>query len=493
MTALTAETVLKGFRQAKGRRNSWEPLWKQCFDFALPQHDGALSENAPGRGRVDQLFDATAADAVDQLAASLMAELTPPWSRWFGLVGGVELEEDELSVAAESLDRTAAILQSHFDRSNLGLEIHQTYLDLVTVGTATLLFEEAAPGEPSAFRFTAVPIGQVALEEGRSGRLDSTYRNTELTREQLRVRFPNARLPDLDASRGEDARHSIIEAVVPDDSGYRYAAVLATGGEDGSMLSTGTFERSPFINFRWMKAPGEVYGRSPVMKSLPDIKTANKVVELVLKNATIAVAGIWQADDDGVLNPATVKLTPGTIIPKAVGSKGLTALEAPGRFDVSQLVLQDLRARIRHAMLADRLGQLDGPKMTATEVLERSAEISKILGATYGRLQSELLNPIIERGMAILRRRGEINDLVIDGRQIQLRYRSPLARSQQRQDAQDALLWMETVRAMGPEALSVVDAPKAARWLAQAFNVPDVLLKPAEPVGLIPATGVANG
>ena len=493
MTALTAETVMRGFRQARTRRKTWEPLWTQCFDFALPQHDGALSEGAPGQGRVDRLFDATAADAVDQLAASLMAELTPPWSRWFGLVGGVELEEDERSAVAESLDKAAAVLQSHFDRSNLSLEIHQTYLDLVTVGTATLLFEEAAPGEPSAFRFTAVPIGQVALSEGLSGRLDSTYRNTELTHEQLRARFPDARLSDLETTRGEDARHSVIEAVVPDDRGFRYAAVLATGGDDCSVLSTGAFERSPFINFRWMKAPGEVYGRSPVMKSLPDIKTANKVVELVLKNATIAVAGIWQADDDGVLNPATVKLTPGTIIPKAVGSKGLTALEAPGRFDVSQLVLQDLRARIRHAMLADRLGQVDSPKMTATEVLERSSEISKILGATYGRLQSELLNPIIERGVAILRRRGEINDIVLDGRRIELQYRSPLARSQQRQDAQDALLWLETVRAMGPEALSVVDAPKAARWLAQAFNVPDVLLKQVEPVGSIPGTGEANG
>ena len=78
------------------------------------------------------------------------------------------------------------------------------------------------------------------------------------------------------------------------------------------------------------------------MTALPDIKTANKVVELILKNASIAVTGIWLADDDGVLNPANVKLVPGSIIPKAVGSAGLTPLQAPGRFDVSQLVLDDL-------------------------------------------------------------------------------------------------------------------------------------------------------
>ena len=79
------------------------------------------------------------------------------------------------------------------------------------------------------------------------------------------------------------------------------------------------------------------------MKALPDIKTANKVVELILKNATIAVTGIWQAEDDGVLNPSNIRLTPGAIIPKAVGSKGLSPLQTAGDFDVSELVLSDLR------------------------------------------------------------------------------------------------------------------------------------------------------
>jgi hypothetical protein len=92
-------------------------------------------------------------------------------------------------------------------------------------------------------------------------------------------------------------------------------AALDPEGSDGkgvTVLSEGRFLHSPFINFRWLKAPGEIYGRSPVMKALPDIKTANKVVELILKNASIAVTGIWQADDDGVLNPANIKLVPGT-------------------------------------------------------------------------------------------------------------------------------------------------------------------------------------
>jgi len=213
------------------------------------------------------------------------------------------------------------------------------------------------------------------------------------------------------------------------------------------------------------------------------IKTANKVVELVLKNASIAVTGIWQAEDDGVLNPANIKLIPGSIIPKAVGSAGLTPLEAPGKFDVSQLVLDDLRARIRHALMADALGQVDAPRMTATEVLERSAEMARILGATYGRLQSELLTPLIQRGLAILRRRREIPDVVADGRVVTLQYRSPLAQDQAKEDARNVINWIEMTAKLGPDAGTVVDGAAAGRWLARTLGVPAELVKPAPPAG----------
>jgi len=472
--------LLNRFRKAKARRAVWESHWQECYDFALPLRDAILTASVPGEKKADRLFDGTAPDAVDQLAASLLSELTPPWAQWFGLTASDRLDPAERERVAPVLDRIGTVLQSHFDRSNFAIEMHQCYLDVVTGGTASLLFEEAAPGESSAFRFTAVPLGQVVLEEGPEGRLDVTFRRCELTVAALRTRFPSARLPDSiihAAAADPDLRVGIVEAVVPSRGSYGYAAVLEAESDE-TVLAQGRFEMTPFINFRWLKAPGEVYGRSPVMKALPDIKTANKVVELVLKNATIAVTGIWQADDDGVLNPANIKLVPGTIIPKAVGSQGLQPLVAPGRFDTSQLVLDDLRGRIRHALLADKLGQTNNPKMTATEVLERSSEMARLLGATYGRLQSELLTPLVMRAVHILRRRGEIPDLVIDGREVDLQYRSPLAQNQAQRDARNMLTWLSSLSQLGPEALAAIDPAAVARWLGRSFNVPADILRP---------------
>ena len=77
--------------------------------------------------------------------------------------------------------------------------------------------------------------------------------------------------------------------------GQDFTAWLDIGGDiENNIVSVGTFETNPYIIFRWSLSSGELYGRGPVMRALPDIKTANKVVELVLKNATIAVSGIWQ-------------------------------------------------------------------------------------------------------------------------------------------------------------------------------------------------------
>ena len=67
----------------------------------------------------------------------------------------------------------------------------------------------------------------------------------------------------------------------------------------------------------------------------------NKTLELLLKNASLAIAGVYTAADDGVLNPATLKIIPGAIIPVARngGPQGesLRPLPRAGDFNVSAI------------------------------------------------------------------------------------------------------------------------------------------------------------
>ena len=160
------------------------------------------------------------------------------------------------------LQGLARTMHGHFDRSNFQVEIHQCFLDLVVTGTACLLFEEAPIGEASAFKFTAVPLGEVVMEEGPSGRLDTTFRHTEMTEAQLQQRFPNAPLPDIlspAACQGEEPRFKVLEGVVPDAlNRHRYLAVLQDGPDtEGGpvVLAEGLFGHSPLHHLPLVQGP----------------------------------------------------------------------------------------------------------------------------------------------------------------------------------------------------------------------------------------------
>ena len=201
--------------RAKARRAPWEPLWQECYGFALPQRAGGLGPGATTR-LADRLFDGTAIDAVEQLAASLMAELVPPWSEWFGLRPGIDVPTGERGAVAELLETIARRLQGHFDRSNFAVEIHQCFLDLVTCGTAHLLFEEAPPGSSSAFRFTAVPVAEMFLDGDHGGEITRFYRVTTHTAKALLEQMPTSALPAGLADRlagDPDRPIEIVEAV----------------------------------------------------------------------------------------------------------------------------------------------------------------------------------------------------------------------------------------------------------------------------------------
>lgn len=434
---------------ANEARQSWLSLWQECYDLTLPEHGRFYGDlSAPTRKR-DALFDGTAPDAVDQLAASLLAELTPAWVNWFTLdVGGGA--DDLAADLAPVLAKSTKTIQDQIDRSNLGVELHQCFLDLVVGGTCVLRLDELPPGSPVAFTSACVPLSEVTLAPDALGALNHVYRR-RLVRGADLMRADLNRLDQAleIISEKPDNLFEIIEFSEPFKTGFQTGVLVVDVHDTPTLVDLRRVSRSPYIACRWVKTPAESYGRSPVMKALPDIKTANKVVELVLKNASIAVTGIWQAEDDGVLNPANIQLVPGAIIPKAVGSAGLKPLEMPARFDVSQLVLSDLRARIRHALLVDRFAALDDPRMTATEVMERSAEMTRLLSATYGRLQAELLSPLLHHLYAILRGRGVIADIALDGHHVMLTHNSPLARAGAQQGVRPILSWLAALRDLG--------------------------------------------
>lgn len=392
----------KMYRRSLDLREPWMKRWDDARKYTLPTSDTDMAT----------LFDATASDAADNLAACMYSLLTPPESLWLNLVPeGPDSPDAAIATRA---------LRANLNDSNFYTTIHQCYMDLVTLGTACLFMSEAPLGASSAFSFTAIPMSDIAILP------DAVFHTASLTAIEIMTRYPDWVPPREIAEKmkqNPDMQLRLVQALV----GTEFTAWLDVGGDlENNIVATGTFETNPYLIFRWAVTSGDIYGYSPVLRALPDIKTANKVVELVLKNATIAVSGIWQADDDGVINLGNINLTPGAIIPKAVGSSGLTPLTSGANFDVSQIILKDLRDRIRHTLLADRLGLLSDKEMTATEILARNTDMLRVLGATYGRLLHEFIRPLCDRGLQILARRGVIDKISLHS-DAELKYIAPIA------------------------------------------------------------------
>ena len=389
------------YKRALDLRNPWIKRWDDARRYTMPTNDDDIAT----------LFDSTAADAADNLAASMYSLITPPESLWMTLVPE--------SADSPNAEIATAMFRANLNDSNFYTTVHQCYMDLVVLGSACLFMAENPIGASSAFSFSAIPMTDIAILP------NAVFHTTSKHASDIMACFPKWTPPaDLRSKIEQDPEMplKLVQSLVGQD----FVAWLDVGGDiENNIVSTGTFETNPYIIFRWSIASGELYGRGPVMRALPDIKTANKVVELVLKNATIAVSGIWQADDDGLINLGNINLTPGAIIPKAVGSSDLTPLTSGANFDVSQLVLKDLRERIRHAMLADRLGLLSEREMTATEIMARNADMMRILGATYGRLLHEFIRPLVDRGLQILSRRGVIDRIVLNS-DAELKYIAPI-------------------------------------------------------------------
>ncbi len=261
---MTPEEILVRHARALDRRRAQDALWQDCYDHVLPPASG---------GRV-AIFDATAADAAEQLAASLLAELTPPWSRWFGLAPSRSLEGD--AEAAAALEETAETLQGHLDRSNFALEMHQAFLDLVIAGTGILLVEEAPLGEASALRFTAVPLREAVLEEGASGRFDNTvFRAARFERLRGCGNATRARRCRRAGEEARPRRGTRGRGGLADRRGHRFMARRATDRGAGAAVRRAV-QRQSLHRLPLAEGAGRGYGRGPVAKALPDIRTPTR-------------------------------------------------------------------------------------------------------------------------------------------------------------------------------------------------------------------------
>lgn len=506
-------------------RRPYEPMIDDILTYI--QHSRRrIMEGQKGEKTGSDVYDGTALGALNLLSDGLFGYLVAPSLRWFGLTLPGKLifprssgmrawsgkKMDEYPEVKQWLEDCEEVLYAAFLRSNFYDSMPEFLRDGTGPGTATLLAEEDLKKDRIVF---AVPhFRECYIAENRFGLVDTNYRIFKMTLRQLVDKFGLEKMDEADRGfkkRYEKDKHQeleVLHAVYPRedyDPGKlnginKPVASLWVLVTKTKLLMESGYEEGPAITWRWRKNSDEVYGRSPAWDAFVDVMTANQEAKtnLIAAHKMVEPPMIGPEDLRGKIHDGPKgwtwvdqrQLEKG-VVPKPL----LENVQLP--FGIEQMDRLDKRIKENfHVDFFLMLYQTAFNKIqiTATQVLEMQGEKAAILGTRIGSLQTEALNPIIDRVFSIERRAGRIPDppeilMQYGGRSIEVDYLGPLAQAQKRLfKAQGIAAGIEALTPLArifPESLDVVDADETARELLEARGFPSKTLRSEEEIAQI--------
>lgn len=478
---LTADQIMKRHDMAQRKKDEFQQIYQDAYEFALPQRQlyGVWEGSATGSNKMTRVFDSTAINSTQRFANRLQSVVFPPQRKWARLEPGSSIPDDRRSQAQDVLDAYAEKMFAVLKQSNFDIAIGEFLLDLA-VGTAAMMVQ---PGDDvNPINFVPVPLFLVSYEEGANGQVDNVYRRMRMKGESIERQWPDAKIPEEMRRRIEQKPTDdieLIEATIHDykRGDYCYHVIDKVSKQE---IVYRRRKSSPWIVSRYMKVAGELYGRGPLMTAMPDIKTLNKVKELLLKNASLAVAGVYTAADDGVLNPNTVKIVPGAIIPVARngGPQGpaLQPLTRAGDFNVSQLIIGDLVANIKRILLDESLPPDNMSARSATEIVERMKELAQNLGSAFGRLINETMIPLTAKILEVMDERGMIDlPLQINGLEVKVTPVAPLAQAQSMEEINAIMQYAQIMQGFGSDGAVAIKTEMVVDYIGDKLGVPSLV------------------
>jgi hypothetical protein len=363
--------------------------------------------------------------------------------------------------------------------SNFDIAIGE-FLHDIGVGTAHMCIQ---PGDyASPVNYTAVSPAVVRFEEDEYGRPCNHYRPMKVKGELIAKLWKGATIPDdLQRKIREKPTDevSLLESTIRDlDTGKYHYQIITHGGknEEAEELYSRIKKYSNWVTSRYSKLAGELLGRGPVISALPDIRTLNKVKELLLRGAAKNIKGIYTAVDDGVLNTNNLDVNPGTIIGVAAnaGPRGPSLMPLPpsGDVNLAQFIINDLVMSIKKILLDESLPPDTMSARSATEIVERMKELAQNMGSAHGRLVDEVLIPIVEITLHVLNERGVIDfPLKLDGREVKAVPVAPLAMAQNLDEVETIVNYANLTALLGGEGAVALNKARTIDYVGNLLGV----------------------
>ena len=362
-----AKTLLKRFDRLKSNRQNWESHWQEVADYMQPRKADVTKTRSKGDKRTELIFDSSPLQAVELLAASLHGMLTNPATTWFSLrfKGGEFEDNDE---AKTWLEDATEVMYNAINKSNFQQEIFELYHDLITFGTAAMFIEE---DDEDTLKYSTRHINEMYISENDKGRIDTIFRKFKLTARAAIQKF-GANVSDniVTVNRKDPYEEiEILHAIYPrsdfnpkkqDKINMPFESIYLDA-ESGDELSVSGFKEFPFVVPRYLKASHEIYGRSPAMTALPDVKMLNEMSKTTIKSAQKQVDPPLLVPDDGFMLP--VRTIPGGLNFYRAGTRDrIEPLNIGANTPLGLNMEEQRRNSIRNAFYVNQLMMQNGPQ-----------------------------------------------------------------------------------------------------------------------------------
>jgi len=447
------------FELAKGDRGTWESHWQEIKETVWPSTDDFTSMfSTPGEKKNRKVFDSTASTALNRFAAILDSYLTPRNQTWQRVVSSIDELNKDRSVRLYYEDVTRLLFRYRYAPiANFAAQNIIYNKSLGAFGTSSQFIDAAATER--GLRYKTCHLGEMYFFENHQGIIDQVIRHFPMTARQAVQRF-KAATPDFILAayeKNQMQKFWFLHYVGPRDDidierldykrmPWRSHYVSVQGGIH---LEEGGYNTWPYPSSRYEQNPNEVYGRSPAMDILPNIKTLNEQKKTYLKQGHRAVDPVLLVHDDGILD--TFSLAPGKANAGGVNKDGRPLVHTLpiGNIQAGKDMMDEERSAIKDNFLLTLFQILvENPQMTATEVMERTREKGVLLAPTLGRQESERLGPMTERELDVLSQQGLLPPmppiLREAGAQFKIEYDSPLSRSQRAEEASGLMRTVES-------------------------------------------------
>jgi hypothetical protein len=495
-----ADAILRKADLMVAQRATFDQHWREIAERILPRSNLFQRYQERGEKATERVFDATATLALERFSAAMESMLTPRTQRWHKL-RTLDAGMADNPAVKSYLDSVTEILFNarYAPTANFASQTNEAYMSLGAFGTGAMFIDEMMG---QGLRYRAVHLSELYIAENHQGVIDTVYRKFPMTLRQFAQRFGQDKMSQRQKGmldKDPEQCIDIIHAVHPNDEmedrkkNYRGMPIAScyVNVETREVVDEGGFRTMPYAVGRYVTAPKEVYGRSPAMTVLPDIKMLNEMSKVSIRAAHKMVDPPLLLQDDGALQ--AFDLRPGALNYGGVDEQGrqlVHAMTPSGRIDIGLEMMDQRRKVINDAFLVTLFQILvDAPNMTATEAMLRAQEKGALLAPTMGRQQSEFLGPLIERELDLLARAGNLppmpRELMEMGAEVDIEYVSPLNRAQRADEGVAILRTLESVASLAqidPSVMMVFDPMLIARELAEINGVPQKVLRTTEQV-----------